>query len=232
MRTAILSDIHGNNYALNEVLKEVRREGIREILILGDMVGYYYHPDKVLTAISEYDVHAINGNHEHLLFGLMDDPQSFYPIVKKYGSGHFSAVEKLSQEQIKWLRALPDTREVYYNDLSIMMSHGSPWANDTYVYPDSNLELLKAFDSFNYDLILIGHSHYSFCLRRGNTLVVNPGSVGQSRQKGGKAYWAILNSLSKSIEFRITDYDVTELKLEVLKNDPDLAYNYKILERK
>ncbi len=45
MKIAILSDIHGNQYALKQVLDCARRDDIEKIFILGDFVGYYYSPE-------------------------------------------------------------------------------------------------------------------------------------------------------------------------------------------
>ena len=47
MKIAIISDLHGNHYALEEVLKEARTEKIEKILVLGDIVGYYCNPEKI-----------------------------------------------------------------------------------------------------------------------------------------------------------------------------------------
>ena len=52
MKIAIISDLHGNHYALEEVLKEARIEKIEKILVLGDIVGYFYNPDKIFEPAS------------------------------------------------------------------------------------------------------------------------------------------------------------------------------------
>ncbi len=51
MKIGVLSDIHGNHYALKAVLEEARRCGVEYLFILGDLVGYYYYPDEVLKLL-------------------------------------------------------------------------------------------------------------------------------------------------------------------------------------
>jgi len=231
MKIGILSDIHGNHHALLEVLKEAKKEKIQKLLVLGDVVGYYYHPEEVLSLLSEWDFELIRGNHEDILTNLIQNPSTSEEIRKKYGSGHRHALEKLSKDQLELLRGLPETKAVQLDGISILMSHGSPWSSDLYLYPDTREEVLSKFDLYDYDFILVGHSHYAFCIKRRKCLVVNPGSVGQSRQKGGKAYWAVLNTSNRVVEFRITDFSVTDLVADVLKYDDDVEYNHSVLKR-
>ncbi len=59
MKIAVISDIHGNYDALVAVLKKAKTEGVEHLLVLGDIVGYYYHPDKILKALSEWSFDMI-----------------------------------------------------------------------------------------------------------------------------------------------------------------------------
>ena len=45
MRVAIVSDIHGNRHALEAVLRDVDRHGVRDVWCLGDIVGYGADPN-------------------------------------------------------------------------------------------------------------------------------------------------------------------------------------------
>ena len=50
MRVAVLSDIHGNWRALEAVLDDLDRQGVDEILSLGDTIGYGPEPAEVVRA--------------------------------------------------------------------------------------------------------------------------------------------------------------------------------------
>ena len=75
MKIAILADIHGNHYALLQVLRKAKQLKVEKILILGDLIGYYYYPEKVLEMLSEWDCKFIKGNHEDLLKEILNNTQ-------------------------------------------------------------------------------------------------------------------------------------------------------------
>ncbi len=231
MKIAVISDIHGNYDALVEVLKKAKKEGVEHLLILGDIVGYYYHPDKILNILTEWSFDIIKGNHENILEDLIASPSLGESIRLKYGSGHQEAMDKLSSQQLDFLRDLPETKSVQIDAVSILMSHGSPWSNDFYVYPDCDKDIIKKCDSTEHDFVLIGHSHYAFAIKNTYSILINPGSVGQSRQTGGKASWCIINTVNGCFQMLSTDYNVENLINEIAERDGDIEYLTKVLRR-
>ena len=231
MKIAVISDIHGNYDALAEVLKKAKTEGVDHLLVLGDIVGYYYHPDKILEALSQWSFDLIKGNHEYILENLIANPSLGESIRLKYGSGHKEAIEKLSLKDLEFLKALPDTKSVKFDDVSILMSHGSPWSNDFYIYPDCDKDTALKCDSTAHDFVLIGHSHYAFVVKNKNSILINPGSVGQSRQTGGQASWCIINTENSCFQMLSTNYNVENLVNEINQKDEDIAYLTKVLRR-
>jgi putative phosphoesterase len=231
MKIAVISDIHGNYDALVAVLKKAKQEGVAHLLVLGDIVGYYYHPEKILKALSEWSFDMIKGNHEYILEDLIADPSLAESIRLKYGSGHKEAIDKLSSQQLDFLRDLPETKSVQFDNTSFLMSHGSPWSNDFYIYPDCDVATVKKCDSIAHDFVLIGHSHYAFAINNKNSVLINPGSVGQSRQTGGKASWGVINTENGCFQMRSTDYNVENLIAEIAEKDGDILYLTKVLIR-
>ncbi|MEQ8217967.1 MAG: metallophosphoesterase family protein [Arenibacter sp.] len=232
MKIAVISDIHGNYDALVAVLKKAKKEKVEHLLILGDIVGYYYHPDKILELFSEWSFDMIKGNHENILEDLIANPSLGEIIRLKYGSGHNEAINKLTKQQLAFLRSLSETKSVQFDEVSILMCHGSPWSNDFYIYPDCENETILKCDSKEHDFVLIGHSHYAFAIKNANSILINPGSVGQSRQIGGKASWAIINTVNGCFQLLTTDYNVEKLLKEVEEIDADIKYLAEILKRK
>ena len=232
MKIAVISDIHGNYDALVEVLKKAKKEHVEHLLVLGDIVGYYYHPDKVLELLSEWSFDIIKGNHEKILEDLILDSNKGASIRKKYGSGHQEAINKLSKKQLAFLKDLPETKSVKFDEIAILMCHGSPWSNNYYIYPDCENEIIKKCDSIKHDFVLIGHSHYSFAIKNANSVLINPGSIGQSRQIGGKASWAIINTQNSCFQVLTTEYNTDKLINEVEQKDIEKKYLTEILNRK
>jgi putative phosphoesterase len=231
MKVAVISDIHGNHYALERVLSVAKKQGVSKILVLGDIVGYYYHPDKVMKALGDWDYELIKGNHEDFLLQLLDGKIENNFLKEKYGSGHELAVKKLSKEQINQFRIAPDTKHVKVNEVNILMCHGANFDTGFYLYPDSNEEILKKCNEPAMDFVVVGHSHYPFVYRNTNSTLINVGSVGQSRKEGGIANWLIINTINKSFELMCTAYNINELIDDVKMIDPDMPYLQSILKR-
>jgi putative phosphoesterase len=232
MKIAVLSDIHGNSVALKAVLNEAKQENIQKLLILGDLVGYYYSPDEVLEMLSYWSSVMIKGNHEKLLLDLYSTGINSDFLSYKYGKSHEISLKKLSRNQILFLKNLPERRTIKINSVSFQLNHGSPWDNECYLYPDSPIELFERCNSDEHDFVLIGHSHYSFSYKCKSSILINAGSVGQSREKGGVATWAIINTSDKSFAIKGTKYDIKSLLFEVETYDPNILYNKTILLRK
>jgi len=232
MKIGVISDIHGNYNALFEVLTKAKSESVEHLLILGDIVGYYYHPDKILELLSEWSFDMIKGNHENILEALIANPSLGETIRLKYGSGHKEAISKLTVQQLDFLVSLPETKTIHYDGVSILMCHGSPWANNQYIYPDCEKDVILKCDSKEHDFVLIGHSHYAFAIKNTNSILINPGSVGQSRQIGGKASWCIINTINKCFQLVSTDYNIENILSEISEKDAEIKYLTEILKRK
>lgn len=231
MKYAVLSDIHGNQYALTQVLKEAEKLGVRNLLLLGDYVGYYYGIVEILKEIRRFDFVAIRGNHEDLLLKGLNTHNFLESLDAKYGTSHRWCLKTLPKSELDFLTQLPRTYELMVDNLKVLLCHGAPWGTDDYVYPNADEEVLTKYDEYEYDFIFFGHTHYRTVFDRSGMQVINPGSVGQSREKGGMAYWGILDTQKSKFEFMNTPYDVSALEADVKINDPDLTYNLKILSR-
>jgi putative phosphoesterase len=231
MKIGVISDIHGNYEALHDVLLEAKRQKVQHFFVLGDIVGYYYYPDKVLDLLSDWSYDLIKGNHEIILEKLLNDPKLSNEILGKYGSGHQHALMKLSNKQLHYLFDLPEKKSVQIDDKFFLLCHGSPWSIDSYIYPDSKKELIVKCDSKKHDFVLVGHSHYSFAFKNKHSVLLNPGSVGQSRQKGGKAYWSIIDTRNGAFQFFQTEYKTQNLLNEIKSTDSGIKYLSEIIKR-
>jgi putative phosphoesterase len=231
MEIAILSDIHGNCFALKSVLDAVKKKGIETLLITGDFVGYYFWPVEVFNLLEGYNFIAIRGNHDRMLEKAKVDKACRVKICQKYGSGLNIALEQLSKERIEWLICLPDSLEYETPDGNILLCHGSPWDGDEYVYPDSNNESLSRYNGFGVSWIIQGHTHYPMCKKVDNVVIINPGSVGQPRNKQPGAQWAMLDTSFNEVEFFCEQYDIEHVVQESKTRHPEIPYLANILQR-
>jgi len=231
MKIAILSDIHGNIYALERVMEEARREGVKTFFILGDLVGYYYYPLEVIELLSANHCFYIKGNHEEMLENVSAGTLQISQISDKYGHGHEFALQQLSSAQLDELKALQTSDTVTIDNLSFSLHHGAPFDKGFYLYPDASIENLERCDSKQSSFVFCGHSHYAFMYRNRHSTLVNPGSVGQNRVTGGLASWAIIHTDNQMVELRSTPYNITRLLKDTQRYDPTLTYLSTILKR-
>lgn len=231
MKIAILSDIHGNIEALNEVLKHTQSKGCEQYIILGDFVGYYYQPKAVLDAVRKLpNVVAIKGNHEDLLFKSMNDCQFASICHRKYGSGINIAMQELTQGDLDWLSGLPESKSLILDGKKIGVFHGSDVKTDEYIYPNVKLSRLEQIDD-SYDYVLTGHTHYPVIFLCDGAVVINPGSVGQPRDVGSLACYATLDTENGAVQHHRVPFDSESLRVITEKTDPHYPYLSEILTR-
>ena len=233
MNVAILGDIHGNHLALKKVLSEIKSEGIEHLLIAGDLVGYYYHPDKVFEELSGWTYDIIQGNHDRLLGEIYHGNDRLRKWYKaKYGSGIDCALKLLSAEQCEYLSNLPKKKEITIENRKMLLCHGSPWDPDEYVYPDSPADTFIRCTDEGFDIVIMGHTHYPMEKYINSTVIINPGSVGQPRNNIPGADWAILDLDTFNIQLKHVQYDISTVIEEAEHKDPELLYLAEVLFRK
>ncbi len=232
MKLALMGDIHGNIQALRAVLDAANQENIEKLLITGDLVGYYFSPLEVVELLDQWDTVIVRGNHEEMLRAARKDPNYLLAVDERYGTGLRVALQQLSAEQIDRLSELKHTLDLSIEDVKILLCHGSPWDLNQYVYPSSEDAVIAKCATGNYDLVVMGHTHYPMQIMIGSTCLVNPGSVGQPRNRKPGAHWAFFDTETCSIEFRTESYDMSDLIRECKLRHPNLPYLANVLERK
>ena len=230
MRYLILSDIHSNDEALSAVLARVRRKRFDRVLILGDFVGYGANPNHVVERLRRMRRPriAIRGNHDRVVCGLEGDAL-FNPIA--LAAARWTA-EKLTPQNRKYLSGLPlgplDLPE------GISICHGSPRDEDAYIFSDR--DAFVNFHARDFAVCFFGHSHIPSVftlephgirveivqgprsrlrLERDRRYLINPGSIGQPRDRNPAAAYAIYDSATRTVHFDRVAYDVEKAREKI-----------------
>jgi putative phosphoesterase len=211
-KIGIISDIHSNFEALKVVIKYIKKHHIKTILCAGDMIGYYMHPSEVIKIIKDNKILCIKGNHEiGLLYkNLFND----FNIYARQGLAYSNRV--LTWKDKEFLRRLPITYEHNFSGKKIIMVHGSPLNPlGEYVYAeDINWTFLKVHFKHPPDVLILGNTHLPFVKSVGDTVVINPGSVGQPRDGNPKTSFAIYDTNKHSAEIVRLEYNVEKVAKE------------------
>jgi len=178
-KMAVISDIHGNIWALDAVLDDIDRQGCDALIHLGDCL---YGPlDPAATArrlMSLSRLVSIRGNQDRLLLETRADTASAgNPTLAK-------VLAALSGAVLTWLAAMPTERIVRER---WFCCHGLPGDDALYLIEDvsSGRAVMRRPGELGAMLapaggmhVLCGHSHLPWALTFEGRLVVNPGSVG------------------------------------------------------
>lgn len=231
MKIALLGDIHGNDLALQVVLTAALASGVDQLLVTGDLVGYYFSPLKVLELLHPWKKHVVRGNHEEMLAAARSNEVFLKQVDNRYGTGLRVAIEQLNLQQLDELCTLPHPLALDIDGCKTLLCHGSPWSIEQYIYPDASSGLFEGFASEGLDLVVLGHTHYPMSHQVGKTLVVNPGSVGQPRNYKPGASWAIFDTKTQSLQFKHEIYDSSSLALNCQLRHPELPFLSEVLTR-
>jgi predicted phosphodiesterase len=178
MKTALLSDIHGNVLALEAVVADARAQGVTRFVNLGDILYGPLWPRETYELLERLDVVAtIRGNQDRDVF---EDPgtSSVNPATRN------RTRESIGPAAIEWLRGLPATASVE----GVRLCHGTPTDDLVYLLERvesggallrDGAEIDRSLSGVEEPVVLCGHTHVPRCVRTpGGKLVVNPGSVG------------------------------------------------------
>ena len=219
MRYAIISDIHANLEASETVLKKIDEVGVDQIVNLGDVVGYNANPNECVDLMRDLEIPTICGNHDAVACGL-EEPWGFNPVAL---SAAMWTREHLTDDNLKWLRGLPDTLQFE----SFLAVHGSPTNRNSYLFTwEDILPHLTFVEDQKCDLCFFGHTHspgifsedgvYTvdddsrFSLGPSKMFFVNPGSVGQPRDGDPRAAFGLLDSETGEYELVRINYPVKQ----------------------
>ena len=205
MRVAALFDIHGNLPALDAVLEDVRRAGVDEVVVGGDVFPGPM-PIEVLSRLAGLTerVRFIKGNGDRVVLtaksggDISEVPPAYRDVIQW-------CADVLSDEAAAKIAAWPETlRQRVAGFGEVLFCHATP-RNDTEIFTrrTSVERLLPVFKGLD-DLAVCGHTHMQFDRKVGSTRVVNAGSVGMPFGEPA-AYWLLLGP---GVELRRTAYDL------------------------
>lgn len=226
MRVLVISDIHANYTALEAVLKDAGE--VDETWCLGDLVGYGPDPNAVVEEIREIkNLTCLLGNHDVAVVGRIPF-EAFNGDARRTLEYHERV---LSADNMNFLRSLPQNLKVR-EDASLV--HGSP-RDSVWEYILNSLSARLNFDHFTTPWCMVGHSHLQ-CMFRHNAendrvtlepirpgevvklkprLIMNPGSVGQPRDRDPRSAYAIYDTEAKTWEPRRVKYNIEEVQKRI-----------------
>ncbi|MEW6199486.1 MAG: metallophosphoesterase family protein [Planctomycetota bacterium] len=219
---AIISDIHSNLEALEAVLADIDARGIKEIVCLGDIVGYGANPKECLDLVRRRCRVTLMGNHDH---AVLFEPTNFNLPAERacYWTRQLLEEEPdpaVRRERWKFLGELP----VRVKETDVLFVHASPRRPmNEYIFPEDVFtnpqKVIANFERLDARICFVGHTHQPgvfvddpyfdpphelpdspFYEMDNERVIVNVGSVGQPRDRDTRACYVIVHRRPEALE--------------------------------
>ena len=226
MTILIISDIHANKEALDAVLADAG--DYDEAWCLGDLVDYGPNPNECIETVRNLpNLTCLMGNHDAAVLGKLD--------LSTFNREAFTSVtwtkEQVTPQNLAFLDKLHERVDLE----SVTLSHGSP-RNPIWEYLLDINTVLANFSFFTTPYCFVGHTHIpihyayngnghvdwsvpasrqSFVINSHS--ILNPGSVGQPRDRDPRAAYALYSPETGSWEARRVKYNIKAVQRKILK---------------
>lgn len=218
MKTLVISDIHANLSALDAVLNDAGE--FDAVWCLGDVVGYGPDPNECIERIRNLpQLICLLGNHDAAMVDKVDI-DSFNLEARIAVEWTKSVLTPPSWEFIRALRPI-----VTVNGQTL--AHGSP-RYPVWEYLLDTQNVAENFGFFETPYCFVGHTHLPVVYSLDNEhqmpgylipedrqvvqleqrAIVNPGSVGQPRDRNPLASYALFDTDAHTLEFRRVAYPI------------------------
>jgi predicted phosphodiesterase len=178
MRIALVSDIHGNQLALEAVLRDARAQAVDRFACLGDTATLGPQPLAVLHTLEELGCPCILGNHDAFL--LQPELAARYTKAEVIREAIAWCHAQLGPRERAFLASFTDTAEIPLDDDQVLfLFHGSPDSNTYDVLATTpEAELDEVLAGRRAAVMAGGHTHIQMLRQHRGSLLINPGSVG------------------------------------------------------
>ena len=183
-KVALIADIHGNIPALEAVLEDIKRRGIKRIFCLGDLVGKGPHPERAVDICREVCETTVMGNWD-------------WGITRKHDNKVILWHQaRLGEERLRYLAGLPHAIDFHISGRKVRLFHASQiGVNYRVLMWDPEEKHLAMFtntdftgNGFSPDVVGYGDIHTIYLKNMAGKVLFNAGSVGNSLDEPTAAY--------------------------------------------
>lgn len=232
MKILVLSDLHGNFDALQALQAVESKPDV--VLSLGDIVGYGPEPRHCLSWIRSNATHAVRGDHDEAV--AKDIPSRCPPELTDLSEATKVYTRRmLNEADLDYLSNLPLEERVNLGGTRFYLTHAAPSDNLGKPLPLTTLkekELAEEIAHLDAEVVFLGHTHVPAVRQVGETVLVNPGSLGQPRHGTPSATYAVWEDGELQIRHIHCDLSPVLRKLSLLPLDPEHVAQLQIIIQK
>ena len=229
MRIALISDIHGNLVALDAVLADIQAQNVERIVCLGDVALTGPQPREAVARLRSLACPVVMGNCDAWMLAP-ESRDSNDQNARNIQDIDQWTVDQLAPDDLDYLRTFQPTVAVALDDAGaggdsgmLLCYHGSPRSFHDQIVPLTPHDRLdELFAGTAARVYAGGHTHEQMVRRHGQSLVLNPGSVGlpfdqvpasSDARNPAWAEYAILDAQGErvSVDLRRVPFDLAAL---------------------
>ncbi|MEP7136646.1 MAG: metallophosphoesterase family protein [Chloroflexota bacterium] len=248
VKTALLSDIHGNSPALQAVLDDIQQQGCTQVFMLGDIInGVNLHG--CIQLLREWctknnaELACLKGNGEEYL--LTPDRNVMPDQDKPWNVDIVNLVQwwedHLTVEDIEWIRSFHN--HIFWQNACLVHDHpidrlipetwhkpGVELKYQEWFYhsrgiypqmPEVDWQKLWAFmEAQNIPLVFCGHTHIPFSWEHEGKRVYNLGSVGMPLDGDPRPAW-----------IQVTEASAGNLDIAIRRVEYDIALIHNLIDQ-
>lgn len=194
MKLAIISDMHANLFALEAVLKEIRKQDVEGIICAGDIVNAGSQPSETVEMIRAECKWIICGNNDRYITEYHKGVHPDWNDSLQWANVLWTH-RRLSDELIDYLDSLPEEYIIKMPGTSpIRVVHGRPGSISKGIYPDQNKEdIEQLFEQLSEEVLVCAHTHVLWKIKKHQKLMVNSGAVSGAISGSIGAQYSILS---------------------------------------
>jgi len=178
LRLALVSDLHGNAFAFEQVLARIASQGADQIICLGDVATLGPEPERVLELLEASGALCLLGNHDE--FMLRPEVVASYTSIPVLVDAIDWCRSRLSAAALELIRGFRETYELPLNSREALLAfHGTPASNTTDLLATTDAITVEEWVGTSSGSVLVGgHTHLQMLRQHRGRLLINPGSVG------------------------------------------------------
>jgi putative phosphoesterase len=226
MRIAVISDMHGNDFAFAAAESDLKKQNVDQIVCLGDAVQGGPQPAEVVQRLRRLNCPVVMGNADAWLISGEETADEGFSTerLRKMAEIRLWSLSQLTEDDVEFISKFQPTITIKLEDgPDLLCFHGSPASFDDIILPAASEEEFQKFlGPYTGKILTGGHTHAQQIRRIGDLFFFNPGSVGFAYSHNQPdndfhadpwAEYAILTAQDGqvSVEFRRIPFDADEM---------------------
>lgn len=215
MRTAIISDVHGNDIAFEAVEKDMKSKGANNVIFLGDLIAIGPQPEEVYDRLMAMNkLCLVKGNTDawldHAMADVIPTTEKEIRLLNYYDY----MTHRLSGEVMDRIIGFQHEATIHLGHFLALCVHGSPRMINEGIYEETEKYLLEEMlEDVKCTAVLSGHTHIKHDFTFNMFRLINPGTVGLCNAGNDpRASYMILDTTRGfHIEHHMVDYDRDKL---------------------